>query len=108
MTVAVLVPAGLDAGDIDGAIHIFGDVAEVVRLLRDGTGPAVLWSDGLAADDAELVEAIRARGAPVIELRSQRWDGFTASPLSAACRGVISGFGANGLRAAVRVLAGHA
>ena len=64
-------------------------------------------SDGLsAADEATIADAVRARTGQTIEVRSERWDGETPSPLSAACRGVISGFGAAGAVRAIEALLG--
>ena len=41
-----------------------------------------------------------------IEVRSARWDGTSPSPLSAACRGVISGFGTRAIATAVSLVSG--
>jgi len=102
MSVAVIVPAGMAAG---GAT-VYATLGEVLAALR-GEGPAVVCTDGLGGGWLEAVAAaIRERAGPVIEVRSERWDGVTHSPVSAACRGVISGFGASGVAAAVGVLSG--
>ena len=63
----------------------------------------MLASDGLApAGEAAVAAAIVRAGVRVIEVRAARWDGRTHSALSAACRGVISGFGiVAGVKAAV-------
>jgi 3-dehydroquinate dehydratase len=50
------------------------------------------------------VGAIRAAGAQVVEVRFTRWDGEEHSEVSAACRGVIAGFGMEGVAAAVGLL----
>jgi len=66
---------------------------------------AVVVSDGFDANQViNLASAVVSVGKPVIEVRAARWDGETPSPLSAACRGVISGFGDAGVVAAVRLL----
>ncbi len=60
--------------------------------------PAAEGADGMGA-------AIRERTAPCIEVRLASWDGESHSPISAACRGVISGFGVGGLARAAELLA---
>jgi hypothetical protein len=89
------------------------DAAEVVALARAEELPrilaahdaAVIVSDGFDDDTlAGLAAAIRASNTPVIEVRAGPWDGETPSPLSGACRGVISGFGEAGIAAAARLL----
>lgn len=83
----------------------FAAAAEVVWALASGGGPVVLLSDGLTASDvAAIADAVRRSSRAVIEVRSERWDGQTESELSAACRGVISGFGLDGIAAAVALL----
>ncbi|MGE5595595.1 MAG: hypothetical protein ACM3S1_06110 [Hyphomicrobiales bacterium] len=110
--VLVLVPAG--AVDFDGApgtyVERYATAAGAAQALASGTfAAAVILSDGLDAPGAETVAAaVRAAGRPVIEVRSGPWDGATHSPLSGACRGVISGFGANGLHAAAALLLSEA
>jgi 3-dehydroquinate dehydratase len=67
--------------------------------------PVVLLSDGLdEAGQQAVAVAVRASGRMVVEVRSARWDGETQSQLSAACRGVISGFGGAGVAAAVALI----
>ncbi len=61
----------------------------------------------LESDLPRVADAIRANAKPAVEVRSQRWDGDAFSPISAACRGVISGFGPNGLLAAAGLLLGE-
>jgi hypothetical protein len=51
-----------------------------------------------------VASAVTASGRPCIEVRSERWDGESPSPLSAACRGVISGFGVDAARQAAAAL----
>ncbi len=98
----MIVPVGMAVVGATG----YATLADVLGALR-GRGPAVLCTDGFGDDWLEPVTAaIRERGAPVIEVRSERWDGVTQSPVSAASRGVISGFGASGVTAAAGVLAG--
>lgn len=74
-------------------------------LAAPGYTAAVLVTDGLPPEALPFAaEAVRRAGIPVIEVRAQRWDGGTFSAVSAACRGVISGFGALGVGAAVALL----
>jgi len=87
------------------AIAPYTTAEEVVAALRGEFAAAVLVSDGLPADKLEEVaKAIRAASAPVVEVQSARWDGESHSPVSAACRGVIAGFGLSGVREALRVV----
>ena len=107
--IVILPAAAADPGLPAGATVLrWSDVGTLLSALeRDGAAPCVLVSDGLHADTgAAVAGTIRARGGPVIEVRSVAWDGESPSPVSAACRGVISGFGANGLVAAVALAAG--
>ena len=85
---------------------ITGFEALLTALASDGSSSGfVIWADAVSAGDVgRLVEAIRASGRRCIEVRAERWDGREPSPLSAACGGVISGFGLGGVREAVRVL----
>lgn len=113
MDTVVIVPGkrlgevtGLPAGAMTVAYETVGDA---VTALGAAAVPAVLWSDGLPADGLELVaQAVRGRSGAVVEVRGEPWDGETFSPLSAACRGVISGFGAAGVAEALRLLASTA
>ena len=107
---AILVLAPRDAavtGLPDGAMFVpFPTAFDAAIALKASDAPAVLVTDGLDQEDLEtLASVLRERSAPCIEVRSQRWDGETQSPVSAACRGVISGFGANGIREACTFLA---
>jgi hypothetical protein len=108
--VLVLVPAGWAARSVQpidlGQAELiqYRGWREAVSWLRADARPAVLWSDGLGHSDLPTVATVvRQRSAMVIEVRAERWDGETQSPLSAACRGVISGFAESGVAAAVRL-----
>ena len=106
--VLVLVPVGWagPAGEGQGELIEYQGWREAVSRLRADPRPAVLWSDRLSQSDLPTVAAaVRLRQAPVIEVRAARWDGETPSSLSAACRGVISGFAEAGIGAAVRLAA---
>lgn len=89
------------------AVVPYGSAADAVAALAQASAAAVVVSDALEEPSVGVVAAaVRAAGKPVIEVRSERWDGQTFSPLSAACRGVISGFGADGISTAVAALEG--
>jgi hypothetical protein len=111
--ILVLYPAG-EASPVAGLANVraiaYSEPDEVhAALTEPGCAAAVLWSDALTAADLEAaVAAVRASGVSVIEVRAERWDGESLSPLSAACRGVLSGFGAAGVRAALGMLAREA
>ncbi len=111
MNVVVIAGSELveEIGELPAGVRLveYGAMSELLRALRDSTGPAVLWSDGIAVASLETAATeVRRRTDAVIEVRGGRWDGETFSPLSAACRGVISGFGAGGVTAAVELLMG--
>jgi 3-dehydroquinate dehydratase len=73
--------------------------------LNTVTDPVVFDSAGLDEQGQRRVaDFVRERHIVCVEVRLQKWDGFSPSPLSAACRGVIAGFGEAGLAAAVRFL----
>jgi hypothetical protein len=96
VTTIVLAPASLSIDGLPGAIEVrrYRDVEDVVAAL-ESAGSCILLSDGLAPENhPRVAAAIRAAGATVIEVQSLRWDGETHSELTAACRGVIAGFGA--------------
>ncbi len=106
--VVILLPgsaAGTLAATAGTTVRLYRDVSELRAALEDGDGPFVLCSDGL--DPVELTAAaalIGELGLSVVEVRSERWDGASPSPLSAACRGVVSGFGPAGVAAAAALL----
>lgn len=113
MEVAIFVPSApdFDARAVqDAAVYTYDSAPCLVSLIEERPyATAVLVSDGLAAGTESVVAAaIRLRGQPVIEVRAGRWDGVSPSPLSAACRGVISGFGVAGVTAAAHLLASEA
>ena len=104
--VLVLVPAGWPGRVVGGEADLveYKGWREAVARLRTDSRPAVFWSDGLSqADLPTVAAAVKQRSAPVVEVRAARWDGETASSLSSACRGVISGFAEAGVAAAVRL-----
>ncbi len=107
MTPLVLVPRGTAvSGLIETAMFVpFHTAFDAAVALKASDAPAVLVTDGLELEDLEMLASVlRERSAPCIEVRSERWDGETASPVSAACRGVISGFGSHGIARAASLL----
>ena len=105
--VLVLVPREFPVSGLpEGAMFVpFQAAFDAVVALKASDAPAVLVTDGLDPEDLDSLAAIiRERTGPCIEVRSERWDGETQSPVSAACRGVISGFGANAVRRAAELL----
>lgn len=105
--VLVLIHRGQPSGALPpGALVVpFGTVVDAVVALKATTAPAVICTGGLAPEDlAPLAAAVAAHPASCIEVRSDAWDGESHSPVAAACRGVISGFGAGGVRRAVELL----
>jgi 3-dehydroquinate dehydratase len=106
--VLVLIPAA-ESGNlpqIDGAVLVpYTTTLDVVVSLKGSDLAAVVCTDGIADEEAESVAtAIRERAAPCVEVRLGPWDGESHSPVSAVCRGVISGFGVAGVVRAVELL----
>ena len=91
---------------LPGAVPVvWTSAADVVTALSSHPHPAVIVSTGLPEPGLRAVaEAVRAHPAPCIEVQDGRWDGESHSPLSAACRGVIAGFGAAGITRALEAL----
>jgi len=107
--VLVLVPRGIPVTGLPAGVLFvpFQTTVDAVVSLRASDAPAVVCTDGLDAEDLDsLAAAIRGRSATCIEVRSDGWDGESPSPVSAACRGVVSGFGSHGIRRAAELLAG--
>ena len=77
--------------------------AEAVAALREATGDVALCIDGLGGE-AEVAEAIATVAGTVIEVALEAWDGEAHSAVSAACAGVIAGFGVAGISTAVALL----
>lgn len=107
-SVRALLPADAPAPDglPDGVeLRRYAAAADLIAALAAAEGDAVLCCDGIdAADLADVAAAVRAAPGTVVEVRSAPWDGETHSPLSAACAGVIAGFGLDGVRAAALLL----
>lgn len=108
MSVLVIVPHG-HGGAATADTRRYRSGADIARLLEaaakagDAEG-AIIVSDGIAVEELDTVAAaVRGWTGTCIEVRGAAWDGTTFSPLSAACRGVISGFGDDGLRRALEL-----
>jgi len=107
--VLVLLPQGLARPPLpEGAMLVpFQTAFDAAVALRASDAPAVLVTDGLDTEDLDtLAAALRERQGQCIEVRYGGWDGESHSPVSGACRGVVSGFGPDGLERAAALLAG--
>ncbi len=109
MSVLLLVPAA--AGPVappPGANQrVFATAGEAAAALAADPSPAIILTDSVdAAAQEAIAAALRAHPRPCIEVRSARWDGTSPSPLSAACRGAISGFGTRAIATAVSLVSG--
>lgn len=83
------------------------DLDALAAFLGAAPGPVILWSDGIEGDDLHsLAAVVRDLTVEVIEVHPRSSDGLAANPLSGACRGVISGFGPNGILRALEALFG--
>lgn len=108
-TLLVIAPQSLleACPSVPGVVRVaWASPADVITALRANPHPAVVVPTGLPpAGLDEVAAAVRAHPAPCIEVQEGRWDGESHSTLSAACRGVIAGFGAAGITRAVEALA---
>ena len=105
--VLVILPAGVEPASLpeDVEVRRCATSGEVAAALPQAGGDVVLCIDGLP--DAEVIAgAVRTIEATVILVELGSWDGETHSPVSAACTGVVAGFGIAGLSAAVALLRG--
>ncbi len=107
--VLILLPGGATPPPLPEGVDVrtCGTAAEVVAALGAATGDVVLCLDGLdglVGDTAEVAAAAAAVDGTVIEVRRGAWDGETPEAVSAACAGVIAGFGLAGVSAAVALL----
>ncbi|MDE2668408.1 MAG: hypothetical protein OXI51_02010 [Chloroflexota bacterium] len=103
--VLVILPAGVAPPPLPEGVEVrpCATSGEVAAALRQAGGDVVLCVDGLP--DAEVIAgAVRTVEAAVILVEPDAWDGETHSPVSAACSGVIAGFGIAGVSAAVALL----
>ena len=88
-------------------VTFLDDIDRLLTELANGVSVLgfVIWAEAVPGPDTgRLIDAIKASEHRCVEVRAERWDGRTPSPLSAACGGVISGFGVGGLLAAVRLV----
>ncbi len=103
--IVVLLPSGTALVSVPAGAEVasYGSLEDALAALSAHPDSAlVILSDGLSEEDgAQLAARLRGRPAPVFEVRSQRLDGTSASALGGACTGVIAGFGAAGVTAAV-------
>ncbi|MDE2932834.1 MAG: hypothetical protein OXS47_03065 [Chloroflexota bacterium] len=103
--VLVILPAGVAPPPLPEGVEVrtCANSGEVAAALRQTGGDVVLCVDGLP--DAEVIAgAVRTVGAAVILVEQDAWDGEAHSPVSAACAGVVAGFGIAGVAAAVALL----
>ena len=104
--VLILLPAGATPPPLPEGVDIrtCATATEVVAALAAATGDVVLCLDGSGGDTAEVAAAAAAVDGTVIEVKQGAWDGETPEAVSAACAGVIAGFGIAGVSAAVALL----
>lgn len=103
--VLVILPAGVAPPPLPEGVEVrtCAISGEVASALRQAGGDVVLCVDGLP--DAEVIAgAVRTVEATVILVEPAAWDGEAHSPVSAACSGVVAGFGIAGVSAAVALL----
>ena len=107
--VLVLIPRHVPAPSMPETVMFvpYQTAFDAAISLRATDAPAVLVTDGLDPEDLDtLAAALRERSGQCIEVRLGPWDGETHSPVSGACRGVISGFGQHGITRAIEYLSG--
>lgn len=109
MSIIVIAPDSVarKLADFDDDVIIvrYRSAPEAIGEFAGSAGAVIIVSDGLHPEDLPAVaEAVRASTKPCIEVRGGGWDGTTFSPLSAACRGVVSGFGPAAVARAVELL----
>ena len=102
--IRVKIVAGADAAE--SLRESFGESLEVVQPGDlPPEGPWLLWLDGLRESEmTTLNKQVEIAQERPIAVLGARWDGFAPIPLAALCRGVISGFGAAGVKAAVAAI----
>ena len=81
------------------------DIVRALGGLASEVTAVVLMTDGVP-DSAvmDVIQAVQACGAPVVEVRGSQWDGLTPAPLAAASKGFVSGFGIEGAWAAAEAM----
>ena len=103
--VLVIVPAGLAPPPLPEGVDVrtCTTAGEVADALSGAAGDVVLCCEGFP--DLELIAgAVRTVDSTVVLVEPGAWDGESHSPISAACSGVIAGFGIAGVSAAVALL----
>ena len=103
--VLVILPGGVTAPPLADGVEVTAcaTASEVTAALAAATGDVVLCAGDLAGD-AGVADALAAVAGTVVQVELEWWDGVTHSAVSAACEGVIAGFGTAGIAAAVAVL----
>ena len=103
--ILVMLPAGLEPPPLpeDVEVRFCATSGEVAAALRQAGDDVVLCVEGLP-DSEVIAGAVRTAEATVILVEPDPWDGESHSPVSAACSGVIAGFGIAGVSAAVALL----
>ena len=103
--VLVILPAGVTAPPLADGVEVTAcaTASEVTAALAAATGDVVLCA-GDRRGDAEVAGAVAGVTGSVIQVELESWDGVTHSAVSAACAGVIAGFGTAGIVAAVALL----
>ena len=109
--VLVLVPHGAvpNGTTVEGCrVVMWRSGEDLVRTLgaaAEGLAGVVLMSDGLPPDQVTaVVETVRMCRVPVVEVLGGQWDGFSRLDLAAVGKGMVSGFGVDGVWAAATAL----
>lgn len=104
-----MLPKSTEAGSLPGTTTLrYADSAHLAVILASlpASSPVVLYHDNLTArEQTRIAGTLDSQSLDVIEVRGLGWDGFESSPLSSACKGVISGFGTAGIAQAVATFA---
>ncbi len=102
MTVSILNCAGGELSLPGGATSV-----ELATVLAGNTdGPLVVYAPAPGWEGEHALAEALVNLQQVLVVRAEPWDGFTPDPLAAAAEGVIAGFGAAGVAAAVAELSG--
>lgn len=109
ITIIVVTPDAVARrlADFDENVSVvrYHTAQEAMREFAGSADAVVIVSDALRPEDLPAVaDAVSASNKRCVEVRGERWDGTTFSPLSAACLGVVSGFGQAGVVRAVEFL----
>ena len=109
MAALVILPPGAAPLSLPDGVEVrhCATAAEITAALTAATGDVVLCVGGLG-EDPGVADAVSGVDGTVIQVELESWDGETHSPVSAACAGVIAGFGTAGIVAAVALLSARA